>query len=59
MSSYCPKCESPIKDGEHIRGSYLAVYRQESEVSHGVSVYKEEYIEHLNCPYYKKEELDD
>lgn len=50
MSPYCPKCEAPIKDGEHIRGVYLAVFRDEGEGVHGVSAYKEEGVEHLNCP---------
>lgn len=50
MSAYCGKCESVIKDNEHCRGQYLLIYRQEGPGSHGVSAYKEEWIEHLNCP---------
>jgi len=45
----CPQCELPIRDGDKVRMEVLAYYRQESPVSHGVSVYQEEWVEHIEC----------
>lgn len=46
----CPRCGVVIKNGEHVRGQYLAMYRSESTSTHGISAYKEEWVEHLHCP---------
>lgn len=45
----CPRCESIIRDGAHVRLSVLAQMFREGVEGHTVHIYEEEWMEHQAC----------
>lgn len=47
----CPKCETLIRNGEHVRVYVIGLFnrRDGDTEGHWIEPYDEEYIEHLHC----------
>ena len=45
----CPRCERLIRHGEMVRAVYLGEFIRVDLEGHDVSVYDEEYMEHISC----------
>jgi hypothetical protein len=47
----CPKCERPLKEGQHVKFQGLAVFHLDGvpQEFHAIDIYEESNIEHLFC----------
>lgn len=48
----CPKCETPLKSGQKVRGEFICDFLEEpGSVIHAVLPFEEIWLEHEICQY--------